>query len=242
MEKCLLLTKDKEKMMSYFKQKESTLKIFLSYFWPLTKKINTDYNGQLFLTIFKGRKTLNSKNANYSFGSLQQILEMGLSKVNFKNVNSALILGLGGGSVIFSLRKKYNYNKEIIAVELDQKMIDIAREEFSISSFKNLIINNIDAFHFVKTHKREFDLIIVDLFFDNRVPHQFYGEKFCQNLSKILSAKSYLIFNLGIREYDRKLRKKTIYYFQNREEYKVSQFEKVAGTNFLLIAEKKAMC
>lgn len=54
--------------MTHFTQNESTFKVFLSYFWPLTRKIDTDYNGLLFLTLFKGRKILNSKNANYSFG------------------------------------------------------------------------------------------------------------------------------------------------------------------------------
>lgn len=223
--------------MTHFTQNESTFKVFLSYFWPLTRKIDTDYNGLLFLTLFKGRKILNSKNANYSFGPLQQILEVGLSKINFTNIESVLILGLGGGSLVYSLREKFGFDKEIHAVELDHKLIDIANQEFSLSSIKKLTIDNINAFDFAKKCSKEFDLIIVDLFIDNMVPHQFYSEEFCQNLCNMLSPKGSVLFNLGIREFDKEQREKTINYFKNCKDYKITQFEKVAGTNFLLIAE-----
>lgn len=225
-------------MMTHSNQKESSLKVFFSYFWSLTRKIDTDYNGLLFLTLFKGRKILNSEHANYSFGALQQILEVGLSKINFENINSILVLGLGGGSVVFSLREKFKYEGKIVAVELDQKLIDIARDEFSIVSTNNLTIHNNDAFEFIKKCKNPFDLIIVDLFIDNVVPEKFYSEEFCQNLSNAVSQKGSILYNLGIHQMDQEKRNSVIHFFKNREEYKTSQNEKVGGTNFLLIAEK----
>lgn len=225
-------------MTPHAKQKESNMKRFMSYLWPFTKKVTTDHNGELYLTLVNGRKTLNSKNANYSFGSLQQILEVGLSKIDFKNVNSILLLGLGGGSVISSLRKKFKFEGNIVAVELDQKVIELAKIEFLISSSHNLTIHNSDAFEFVKQRSSQYDLIIVDLFIDNVVPPQFYSEEFCQNVSDILSENGFILFNLGINEIDNKMREAVVNYFQTNFEYKTSTYEKVVGTNFLLIAEK----
>lgn len=214
------------------------MKRLISYLWPFTKKVNTDHNGELYLTLVNGRKSLNSKNANYSYGSLQKILEVGLSNINLKNVNFILLLGLGGGSVISSLRKKFKFHGNIVAVELDKKVIAIAENEFFISSSHNLTIHNSDAFEFVKQHSSQYDLIIVDLFIDNVVPPQFYSEEFCQNISNILSEKGYILFNLGINEIDNQKREAVVNYFQENFEYKTSTYEKVVGTNFLLIAEK----
>ncbi len=148
------------------------------------------------------------------------------------------MLGLGGGSVISSLRKKFKFDGNIVAVELDKKVIAIAENEFFISSSHNLTIHNSDAFEFVKHRRNQFDLIIVDLFFDNVVPPQFYSEEFCQNISNILSEKGYILFNLGINEIDNEKREAVVNYFQEKLGYKTSFFEKVVGTNFLLIAER----
>ena len=225
-------------MITPSKQNDSTMKRLLSYLWPFTRKVATDHNGELFITLVNGTKTLNSKNANYSFGSLQEILEVGLSKIDLTSVNSVLLLGLGGGSVISSLRDKFTFDGQIVAVELDQKVIDIAKHEFLISSSRNLTIHKADAFEFVKQRKVQCDLIIVDLFFNNMVPPQFYSEEFCQNLSTILSKNGSILFNLGIFEIDNEKREAVVNYFQTKEEYKTSRYEKVAGTNSLMIAEK----
>lgn len=202
------------------------------------RKVSTEHNGELYLTLVNGRKTLNSKNANYSFGSLQQIMEFGLSRIDLKNIKSVLLLGLGGGSVVSSLRKKFDFSGNIVAVELDKKVIALAKNEFSIFPTHNLIIHNIDAYEFVKQNDRQYDLIIVDLFFDNVVPPQFYTEEFCQNLSSILSEKGSILFNLGINEIDTQKRDEVVEYFSKKENFPTSLYEKVVDTNFLMVADK----
>lgn len=225
-------------MTSQTKSKKFNLKKLLSYVWPFTSEVATDHNGELYLTLVNGRKTLNSKNANYSFGSLQQIMEFGLSRIDLKNTKSLLLLGLGGGSVIVSLRNKFKYEGKIVAVELDNKVIELAKNEFFISAFPNLTIHNSDAFEFVKQSNPQYDLVIVDLFFDNVVPPQFYSEEFCQNLSSILSEKGSILFNLGINEIESQKRAKVVDYFSKKENFTTSLYEKVVDTNFLMVADK----
>ena len=75
----------------------------LSYFYPITQKIETFQNGIVEITYYNGKKMLNSAHANYSYDSLQLILKYGLTKVDLKQVNAILLLGLGGGSVIQTL-------------------------------------------------------------------------------------------------------------------------------------------
>ena len=214
------------------------IKKILSYLWPQTTKVASDYNGELEVTLYNGRKMLDSKNANYSFGSLQLILETGLSQVNFQNVNSVLLLGLGGGSVITSLRNKFNYSQLIHAVELDAKVIEIAKKEFSITTSGNLKIENADAFDFVSNCTNKFDLVIVDIFIDNKVPTAFYAINFCEQLLKLMSSKSILIFNLGLGDINKIEKNTVVDYFKTKEKFKVDLHEKVTGTNTLLIAHK----
>ena len=90
------------------------MKKILSYIWPVTRKFPSEFNGTLEISYVNGKKVLDTKNANYSYGSLQKILEIGLTKVNLKSVENLLLLGLGGGSIIQSLRETFEYQKFLL--------------------------------------------------------------------------------------------------------------------------------
>ena len=122
------------------------------------------------ITWYNGKKQLNTENANYSYGSLQRILKFGLKKIDLKKVNSILLLGLGGGSVIETLRIDFHYLKPIVAIDIDPVIIDIAKNEFNLKEDENLQIICEDALKFMQSNTHEFDLIIIDLFIDIQVP------------------------------------------------------------------------
>ena len=215
------------------------MKNYLSYIWPMTKRIESEYSGMMEITSINGKKYLNTENANYSFGTLQRLLETGLAKVDLKNVSSVLLLGLGGGSVVFSLRKKFKYKGKISAVELDKKIIEIAKDEFSILQFDDLIIINADALEFVNREEDKFDLIIIDLFINIHVPPQFYSMDFIENIARLMAPIASLIFNLGIGEVNRDKRNEVIAYFKNQSAYSVLVSENVEGYNTLMIVNKR---
>jgi hypothetical protein len=76
------------------------MKKLFSYLWPSTRRFSSEINGILEVTYINGKKVLDTKNANYSYGSLQKILEIGLTKVDLNKVDNLLLLGMGGGSMI----------------------------------------------------------------------------------------------------------------------------------------------
>lgn len=214
------------------------IKKLLSYIWPQTIKIDSDYNGVLELTLYKGKKVLDSKNANYSYGALQEILEIGISKIDLNKVEDLLLLGLGGGSAVRSLREKFNYQKEIIAVELDAKIINIAKEEFLIKETERLKIVHQNALDYIIESNRIFDLIIVDIFVDQKVPEVFYTDVFCEQLQRNLTDKGTVLFNLGMNDALEDGRNDVEEYFINKG-CTVHQYKKVLKTNTLLIAHNK---
>ncbi|MDN3724979.1 fused MFS/spermidine synthase [Aequorivita sp. SDUM287046] len=208
----------------------------LSYFWPITKRFSSEINGILEVTYNNGKKVLDSTNANYSYGSLQKILEFGISKVDMQQLENVLILGMGGGSVIHSLRKM-GFSKHILAVEIDPEIIKLAKSEFNIEEASNLKIVQQDASKYVEGCSDTFQLIIIDIFIDLTVPTKFYEKEFCQNVSKILDNVGVLIFNVGVNlDPNSQVLEMLLSHFGIN--FKLQAYSKVNGTNTLLIGKK----
>ena len=213
------------------------MKRLISYIWPTTRRFSSEINGILEVTYVNGKKVLDTENANYSYGSLQKILEIGLTKVDLKSVENLLLLGMGGGSIIQSLRETFEYKKNIVAVEIDPQVIKLARDEFGISESEKLQIIQKDAYEFVKTSEEKFQLIIIDLFIDLNVPPIFYEKEFCKNVSSLLQKNGFIIFNVGVNlKKNSKSVDNIISNFGKGFEFKI--LSKVNRTNTLLIAQR----
>ena len=212
------------------------MKRLLSYIYPVTKTIESKYSGKLEITWYNGKKHLNSANANYSYGSLQRILKFGLKKIDLSKVNSVLILGLGGGSVIETLRQDFNYSKLIEAVELDSVIIDIAKTEFGIEQNETLKIHCADAYEFVKDHSKTFDLIIVDLYIDLDVPNKFLDFKFWDHILALKNSSGSIIFNAAVKvsKADKII---SISNYLKTKVFKVELYDNVNNTNTVIIAK-----
>ncbi len=207
------------------------MKKILSFIYPVTKKIHSEFSGDLELTWYNGKKHLNTKNANYSYGSLQKILKFGLQKVDLSSVKEILILGMGGGSVIKTLQDDFKYQNNITAIDIDPVIIKIAKEEFDIVENENLKIICEDAQLFMQLNLQKFDLIIIDLFIDTKVPSPFLETAFWQNL---VNTHSTILCNASLEKEDKKL--EGIIKFLERNHYNIEKYEKVNNTNTLLIA------
>lgn len=205
-----------------------------SFLYPLTRKINSEYNGKLELTLINGRKVLDTENTNYSYGSLQRVMRYSLDQINLNKINSVLILGMGAGSVIQSLREERNYTGKITAVEIDPVIISIAEQEFGIRPDDSTEIIQADAQDFISNCDEKFDLIIVDLFIDNTIPSKFLTMDFWKEV--IEHSQVEIIFNTlcfpatDLQELKNKFSKRGI-------EYDVYRY--VEKTNKLLIAHPK---
>lgn len=206
----------------------------ISYLYPITKKIESDINGTLEITWYNGKKHLNTKNANYSYGSLQRILKYGLEKMDLSKVHSVLLLGLGGGSVIQTLRKDFNYQEHITAIEIDPVIIQIAKDEFQLQNNEQLEIICTDAIEYIEKTQATFDLIIIDLFIDIHVPKQFLELPFWETLLKRKSTSGIILFNASL-ESSMSVPLETVIDYLKSHVYKVAVFDKVNNTNRVII-------
>lgn len=152
-------------------------KQLLSYILPINIfQIESEINQNLEVTWNNGKLVLDSKNTNFSFGSLERVMQIGLNLIGkepITNYKSALVLGVGGGSIIKLLQDKFLFNGTIIGVELDPKIITIANQYFNLHKRKNVEIMIADTFEFLKNSEKKYDLIVVDIFQDKIMPDFF---------------------------------------------------------------------
>jgi spermidine synthase len=150
------------------------------------------------VTLYNGKMLLNTKNTNYSYGSLQLILKKGLldiGKAEISRMESILILGVAGGSVVQTLVTDFSFTKNITGVELDDEIIDVANLYFNLDKIPNFKCVIADAEQFVKTDTNHYDLIVIDIFKDSDMPAFLFEESFITNCKKLLNKNGYILFN-----------------------------------------------
>lgn len=215
------------------------LKRILSYFIPIkVYEIDSEINKSLEVTWNNGQLVLDSKNTNFSFGSLQRVMRIGLAHIGsdlVKNSKSALILGVAGGSVIKTLKDEFDFTGNITGIELDKKTIEIANTYFGLDKYTNVNIINDDAENYVIKTKDKYDLIIIDVFQDSIMPDFLFDETFINKLKFILVSRGSILFNtIAERNIDYERNKKLELDLKNQFSY-VKKIIKVEGNNELFI-------
>lgn len=81
------------------------------------------------------------------------------------------VLILGFGTDVWSLLSEDTMPKySIVGVEIDSKVIELARNYFGIDEFRNTQVVHGDAVDYLARCRKAFDIIIVDIFIDRDVP------------------------------------------------------------------------
>lgn len=175
------------------------IKKYLSYFLPVNiKKEPSAISHTLEISWNNGELVLDSKNTNYSYGSLQRILRKGLKYIGYERIRkfkSVLVLGVAGGSVIKTLVEEIKFKGKITGVEIDDKVVDLANQYFGLDKIRNLDLIVDDAFNFVLKSQETYDLIIIDIFQDTNMPSFLFQDYFINRLHDILNINGFILFN-----------------------------------------------
>jgi spermidine synthase len=216
----------------------SKLKYFLSFIFDI--KIETTesiLNPFLQVVIRNGRLLLNTYNANYSYGSLQDAFRFVFKKIKIKdkNIKEILVLGFGCGSIA-ALFNGYK-NVEITGVEADEKVLALYEKYFIEEITSELILVEAFAEDYVTTITKTYDLIIVDVFIDIEIPSSIKESSFYKPLQNRLNKNGILIFNFIV------LNEKEQIEFEKIEDYFKLNYRRVETIEFMkfnkiLVAEK----
>ena len=217
------------------------LQKFLSYLVPIPiKKINSPISKTLEITWNNGQLVLDSKNTNYSYGSLQRILKKGLKYIGYARIKSfenILILGVAGGSVIKTLVDEVKFTGKITGVEIDAKVLEIADEYFNLHLIKNCHIILDDAFEFVLKTKEKYDLIVIDIFQDTSMPNFLFEDFFINRINFLLNTNGFILFNTMVLNKQDELRNQ-LYKSKFNQNYSLRLYPKVEIHNELFTIKK----
>lgn len=218
------------------------LKKWLSYLIPINIKTEKSaWSKTLEVTWANGELVLDSAHTNYSYGSLQRILRIGLLKIGFERIlkmNHVLVLGVAGGSVIKTIANEIGFFNKITGVEIDAQVIQIAKKYFDLDSVANLNLVVDDAFEFVLKTKDKYDLIIIDIFQDTKMPNFLFEAFFVNRILEILEPKGIFLFNtMCLNEKDND-RNADYFKILSKKSVHVKIIPRVESHNEIIIVEK----
>jgi spermidine synthase len=141
----------------------------VSYIWDVPiARASTPQNEYLELVWSSGKKMLNTRNANFSFGNGYTVFEIASKPIehHIAEASRILILGFGCGSILHLLEHSYGYKGRLVGVEYDSAIVALFKGHFADQySIKPAVIIE-EAFSYIKANEDTYDVIYVDLFID----------------------------------------------------------------------------
>jgi len=112
---------------------------------------------------------------------------------------SALVIGLGGGTIPSFLRKHFP-NMKIDAVDIDPAVVEVAKSHFGFREDAKMRAHVEDGRRFVEKSQSRYDLIVLDGFGTDNVPPHLATREFLQSVRRILTPRGVTIGNVWARE------------------------------------------
>lgn len=219
-------------------------KKLLSYIIPINLyRSDSKISRSIEVNLYNGELVMDSMHANYSYGSLQRILRIGLKEIGYdkiKGMQSALVLGLAAGSVVKTLVNEIGFTGKVVGVDIDHQVIKVAKKYFNIDAISNLEIVIDDAKTFIQNAKHPYDLIIVDVFQDREMPGFLFEETFVDKLHDLTNSGGVILFNtmkLSPEDNSKNQKIKLKFEQKNSNIFMISELEKY---NELIIIRKRA--
>ncbi|OFX88212.1 MAG: hypothetical protein A2W99_10250 [Bacteroidetes bacterium GWF2_33_16] len=125
--------------------------------------------------------------------SYAQIMPVGLIYSN--KAKNLLMIGMGGGAVTKYIQS-YLKNIDITGVELDEKVIDLAKKYFGLVEKDNYKVIIEDGRIFMHRSKDTFDIIMLDAYKGGYIPFHLCTQEFYQMIENHMNKNGCAVFNL----------------------------------------------
>ena len=112
---------------------------------------------------------------------------------------SALVIGLGGGTIPSFLRKRFP-NMKIDAVDIDPGVVEVAKSHFGFREDAKMRAHVADGRRFVEQTPERYDLVVLDGFGTDSVPPHLTTREFLQSVRRILTPRGITMGNVWARE------------------------------------------
>lgn len=159
------------------------------------EKVFSPINGEIYVTEdVLGKRRISIAGLTQSGKIIEQIWSEGLENFLKKKPKKILILGFGAGSAAKVINKAFP-KAQIVGVEIDPKIIELAKKYFDLEKVKNLKLVVDDAYLWVKRAEEKFDLILIDIYRGEEIPESCQSAEFFKNVKRLLAKDGMAIFN-----------------------------------------------
>jgi len=179
------------------------VKRLFSYVWPITIERRKGIAGHVLeVLIYQGKVMLDSEKVNYSFGSLHKVMRGVILNLKSKKypLDNVLILGYGGGSAAEIIHNEVNSDAQIIGVDMDKSVLDIAQQYFYTKKVQLLESKAEEYLELAKKNRSSYNTIIIDLFIDNKIPE--FSDRFWELVSELITSDGIAFINTMFEESD----------------------------------------
>jgi len=186
--------------------KKKWWQIILSYITDIyIERTGSEYNENLDVILKDGRYQLVAANAVYSFEDKYHNFRVCFERMKWSSmkIKKVLVLGLGLGSIPQMLEKNFHKKFEYHIVEIDEIIIGLANEYILYDLKSPLQIFHTDALVYLQVCREKYDLILMDIFEDSKVPESFETSAVLSSMKRLLNDMGCILFNrLNITEKD----------------------------------------
>ena len=126
------------------------------------------------------------------------VVAMDLAKLMFSQPGKALVVGLGGGSVVKGLARSL---WKVDAVEIDLEVVRLAGEYFGLEA-DDAEVFTMDGRRFLNRERGPYDLIVLDAFGSGSVPFHLVTREFFGLVKRSLAPGGIVALNLETRGWD----------------------------------------
>jgi len=201
--------------------KSSKIKYLSSYlFDTVIESFDSKKNGKINVVMLEGKLMVNTRNANQTFDGLHFLFQAIFADLQIEKnpPKKVLCFGLGGGSIVYILKNELKIQGYITAIEYDEIMVEIANKYFDLQQFNNLDVITEDAFVYAaeQADKSNFDLIIVDLFEDNKAVEKIYDAAFNDQLLQMCPHGTIIINTICNTKIQENQTQKLLGFYQNK--------------------------
>ncbi len=160
-----------------------------------------DVHGTWRIKESKKYKTLEFERSIYSIINKKGIFANGywdffLPLAEYYEKPSILIIGLGGGTLVYQIRKIVNDGADIDIVEISS--VDIEISKLYLPQLANENIYHENGIDFVRKCDKKYDLIILDAYLFSNIPPEFLEPEFVKNVSKLTKENTIFAINYAL--------------------------------------------
>lgn len=115
-----------------------------------------------------------------------------VSLIATEKPKNILLLGVAGGGILSTIPDDI----QVDAVELDPQLINIASQAHMMAK-RPVNITYDDARHYIRNHKRKYDMVLVDVFKGQELPVYMFSQEAFKSLNSLLKPSGSMFINVS---------------------------------------------